>query len=239
MNILLNDPPRSRREGKTDFVNFGTLLAESDIVTVHVPLSFVGEYKTYQLFNEKSFNKLKKGTWFINTSRGEVTDTASLKKALETGRLGGAVLDVWENEPDIDMELATLEKEKGRLEKSIQSNNNTVAKENDNLAIQNDELTTVSAGITDNNSQLSTMDDGPAKDERIKYIKDLEKRKKKALSSIEASENKIKNAENDTFRANSEIPRNESMQDSVKERIVQQEMVVQKFTDKLANIKLY
>jgi erythronate-4-phosphate dehydrogenase len=46
-----------------------------------------------------------KGTWFINSSRGEVADTQSLKKLLHSGKLGGAVLDVWENEPDIDIEL--------------------------------------------------------------------------------------------------------------------------------------
>ena len=105
MNILLNDPPRSRNEGKAKFVNLGTLLAESDIVTVHVPLSFMGEDRTYHLFDENNFGEMKKGAWFFNSSRGEVTDTFSLKKALGTDKLCGAVLDVWENEPDIDIEL--------------------------------------------------------------------------------------------------------------------------------------
>ena len=105
MNILLNDPPRSRNEGKAKFVNLGTLLAESDIVTVHVPLSFAGEDKTYHLFDDNNFRKMKKGAWFFNSSRGEVTDTFSLKKVLGTDKLCGAVLDVWENEPDIDLEL--------------------------------------------------------------------------------------------------------------------------------------
>ena len=105
MNVLLNDPPRSRQEGEKNFVNLGTILYESDIVTVHVPLNMVGEDSTHHLFNEKSFKKMKKGAWFFNSSRGEVTDTASLKQALGSGKLGGAVLDVWENEPDIDLEL--------------------------------------------------------------------------------------------------------------------------------------
>lgn len=105
MNVLLNDPPRSRDEGKTKFVDFSKLLSESDIITVHVPLNFVGEDKTYHLFDEKIFRKMKKGVWFFNSSRGEVTDTASVKKVLGTGKLGGAVLDVWENEPDIDLKL--------------------------------------------------------------------------------------------------------------------------------------
>ncbi len=105
MNILLNDPPRAREEGISGFVNLGNILYESDIITIHTPLSVVGEDKTYHLFNEKSFKKMKKGAWFINSSRGEVTDSASLRHALETTKLGGAVLDVWENEPDIEKDL--------------------------------------------------------------------------------------------------------------------------------------
>jgi erythronate-4-phosphate dehydrogenase len=105
MKVLLNDPPRARAEGDKNFVSLGTVLFESDIVTAHVPLNIVGEDSTYHLFNEKAFKKMKKGTWFINTSRGEIMDTPALKKALGTNKLGGAVIDVWEHEPDIDLEL--------------------------------------------------------------------------------------------------------------------------------------
>jgi erythronate-4-phosphate dehydrogenase len=105
MNVMLNDPPRARREGDKNFELLGNLLYEADIITVHVPLNIVGEDKTYHLFNEKSFKKMKKGAWFINSSRGEVTDTQALKKVLEAGKLAGAVIDVWENEPDIDLDL--------------------------------------------------------------------------------------------------------------------------------------
>jgi len=105
MNVLLNDPPRARKEGRDNFVDLGTIFYKSDIVTLHVPLNVVGEDCTWHLFDEKSFKKMKKGTWFINTSRGEVMVTNALKKALDSGKLAGAVLDVWENEPDIDIEL--------------------------------------------------------------------------------------------------------------------------------------
>ena len=105
MRVMLNDPPRARKEGSTEFHSLGTILYESDIVTVHVPLNVVGEDNTYHLFNEKSFKKMQKGTWFINSSRGEVTDTCALKETLRSGKLGGAVIDVWENEPDIDIGL--------------------------------------------------------------------------------------------------------------------------------------
>jgi len=102
---LLNDPPRARKEGNENFVLLGNVLYEADIITVHVPLNIVGEDKTYHLFNERSFKKMKKGTWFLNASRGEVTETSALKKALESGKLAGSVVDVWENEPDIDLDL--------------------------------------------------------------------------------------------------------------------------------------
>src|SRR5450759_3222012 len=105
MNVLLNDPPRARTEGKKDFHSLKTVLYESDIVTVHVPLNIVGEDFTYHLFDEKSFKKINKGALFINSSRGEVTDSYALKKVLGSGKLSGAIIDVWENEPDIDLEL--------------------------------------------------------------------------------------------------------------------------------------
>jgi len=105
MKILLCDPPRAEKEGSWNFVTMGNILNESDIITLHVPLNIVGKNSTYHLFNDRSFKKMKKGAWFINSSRGEVTDTASLKRTLISGKLGGSVIDVWENEPDIDHEL--------------------------------------------------------------------------------------------------------------------------------------
>ena len=105
MNVLLNDPPRARIEGDREFVNIDTILRDADIVTVHVPLTMTGEDRTYHLFDEKFFSKMKRGSWFFNTSRGEVADSAALKNALVTSVPGGAVIDVWEKEPDIDTGL--------------------------------------------------------------------------------------------------------------------------------------
>lgn len=105
MKVLLNDPPRARKGEKEKFQNLDTILHESDIVTVHVPLNIVGEDCTYHLMDDKKFKKMKKGAWFINSSRGEVTDSVALREILWKGNLGGSVLDVWENEPDIDLEI--------------------------------------------------------------------------------------------------------------------------------------
>jgi erythronate-4-phosphate dehydrogenase len=108
MNVLLNDPPRARKEGTKNFVDLDTLLKESDIITIHVPLNFVGDDKTFKLLNDRSIRKIRKGAWLINTSRGEVVYTSALKKAVCAGKLGGVILDVWENEPDIDYELLEM-----------------------------------------------------------------------------------------------------------------------------------
>jgi erythronate-4-phosphate dehydrogenase len=105
IRVLINDPPRARQEGIKGFVDLDTVLREADILTLHVPLTFVGRDKTYHMVNDKTIKKLKRGVWLINSSRGEVAETNSLKKVSDSGRLGGAILDVWEHEPDIDLSL--------------------------------------------------------------------------------------------------------------------------------------
>ena len=140
---------------------------------------------------------------------------------------------------EIDKELSSLEKEKNRMQKSISSNNTIITNEKENITIQNNELTTVAAAIIEHNRQLDTMSTGPAKEEKMKYIKDLDKRKAKAQSSIESSENKINKTNNDTDKTNAEIPKNVKMQEQVNEKIQAQQAVLQKFTDKLKKIKSY
>jgi len=105
MKVLLNDPPRARKEKTKDFVSLDELLAESDIISLHVPLSMAGIDKTWHLFDNDTFNKVRMGTWFINSSRGEVVNTEALKEALIRDRLAGSVIDVWEKEPEIDIPL--------------------------------------------------------------------------------------------------------------------------------------
>lgn len=105
MKVKLNDPPRARKEGEKGFVDLYEIIETCDIITLHVPLNRSGDDKTYHLFNEDLFAKMKPGAWFFNSSRGEVVETAALKSALSSGKLEGVVLDVWENEPAIDMDL--------------------------------------------------------------------------------------------------------------------------------------
>lgn len=108
MKVLLNDPPRARLEGSKNFRSLETVLSESDIITVHVPLNLIGEDYTFHLFDEENFYQIRKGSWFINSSRGEVANTDAVKQALNTGRLQGAIIDVWEDEPDIDLDLMRM-----------------------------------------------------------------------------------------------------------------------------------
>jgi chromosome segregation ATPase len=140
---------------------------------------------------------------------------------------------------EVEKELSSLEKEKTRMQKSIQSNNTTIANEKENITIQNNEMTSVSAAIIEHNKQLDTMTTGPAKDEKVKYIKDLEKRKKKAESSIESSQNKINKANDDINKTNAEIPKNEKMQEQVIDKKDKQQAVYDKFADKIKKIKSF
>ena len=75
--------------------NLKELLSQSDIVSIHVPLT----RETEHLFNEEMIFSMKPGAILVNTSRGKVVDTKALLKALKTGHLLGAALDVYENEP--------------------------------------------------------------------------------------------------------------------------------------------
>lgn len=104
MTVLQNDPPRERANGGSQFLPLDEL-RECDILTIHVPLTMVGEDKTFHLLSEEQFAKMKEGIVIINTSRGSVVDGEALKQALRVGRCSGAVLDVWENEPAIDSGL--------------------------------------------------------------------------------------------------------------------------------------
>ena len=108
MRVLLNDPPRARAEGQEAFTDLDTILAESDIVTVHVPLTRSGADATWHLFDAGRLARMRPSQILINSSRGPVVDNAALKETLLKGGLKAAVLDVWEGEPDLDPELVGL-----------------------------------------------------------------------------------------------------------------------------------
>jgi erythronate-4-phosphate dehydrogenase len=104
MKTVLNDPPLARKTGDPAYRPLDDIFA-CDFITLHTPLTQDGPDKTYHLADAAFFNKLKKGTFFLNTSRGSVMETNALKQAMAQKKLAGVVLDVWENEPAIDPEL--------------------------------------------------------------------------------------------------------------------------------------
>ena len=108
MNVLINDPPRAEKEGADGFVELSEILEKSDFITLHVPLEYEGKYPTYHMCSDDFFAKMRKNPVFINSSRGEVTDTEALKKAVREHIVSKVAIDVWENEPEIDSELLSL-----------------------------------------------------------------------------------------------------------------------------------
>lgn len=105
MRVLLNDLPRQDKEGNANFSSLQTLAEECDILTFHVPLYKEGKYKTLHLADDAFFRSLKRRPVIINTSRGEVIETNALLNALENNLISDAIIDVWENEPDINLTL--------------------------------------------------------------------------------------------------------------------------------------
>lgn len=104
MRVYLCDPPMER-EGLCGFISLEGILRECDIITFHVPLTHTGIDKTEGMIGTDLVNRVNRGTILINTSRGEIADEAALLEGLNTGKLGGVVLDVWQNEPDINKQL--------------------------------------------------------------------------------------------------------------------------------------
>jgi len=107
MQVLLNDPPLQRQTGDVKYLPLEELFG-CDFLTLHTPLTFDGPDKTHHLADESFFGTLKEGCVFVNASRGGVVDGGALKAAMRRGRLRAVVLDVWEKEPAIDVELLKM-----------------------------------------------------------------------------------------------------------------------------------
>lgn len=108
MNVLLNDPPRERKEGPDGFVNLKRILDKADIISLHVPLNMEGADKTHHLAGEDFFRSWKNPELLVNTCRGEVMDTQALLNHNKDQNQTDFIIDCWENEPDIDLNLLEL-----------------------------------------------------------------------------------------------------------------------------------
>jgi erythronate-4-phosphate dehydrogenase len=105
--VLVCDPPRQALEGG-DYVNVQQVLDECDVISLHTPLERLGEHPTHHLFDSARLAALKQGSWLINASRGAVVDNQALRELLSQRGDLQVVLDVWEGEPQADVELAGL-----------------------------------------------------------------------------------------------------------------------------------
>jgi lactate dehydrogenase-like 2-hydroxyacid dehydrogenase len=101
MKVIYNDAVRAALDVEkgfhAEFRDLDAVLAEADFVSVHVPLLS----ETRGLFDAAKFARMKRTAFLINTSRGPVVSEAALVQALETKKIAGAALDVYENEPSI------------------------------------------------------------------------------------------------------------------------------------------
>lgn len=99
MKILYYDVVRAPKEVEeelgAEYRDLESLLRESDIITIHTPLT----KETYHLINDERLKLVKKGAILINAARGPIVDTNALVRALSEGRIAGAGLDVFEEEP--------------------------------------------------------------------------------------------------------------------------------------------
>jgi len=107
MKVIVNDPPLQRETNERKFSTFEEAL-RCDIVSFHVPLNRSGIDRTVHLLNEENIHLLKSNAIVINSSRGPVLSNEALKKRLKEKRDIYAVIDVWETEPNYDLQLLEL-----------------------------------------------------------------------------------------------------------------------------------
>ncbi|HGA2315993.1 TPA: 4-phosphoerythronate dehydrogenase PdxB [Pseudomonas putida] len=105
--VLVCDPLRQAVEGG-DYVSLATILEQCDVISLHTPLQRGGAHPTWHLLGAAQLAQLRQGAWLINASRGPVVDNAALRELLLDREDVHAVLDVWEGEPQVDLQLADL-----------------------------------------------------------------------------------------------------------------------------------
>ena len=96
--------PFLTQEKVADLVDFADVL-ETEIICLHTPYTTDGPYPTHHLFDRQALEKLKPGTLLLNAGRGAVIDNAALLDLLEKGADISVALDVWEGEPDLNLQL--------------------------------------------------------------------------------------------------------------------------------------
>lgn len=109
MKVIYNDVRRLdadlEKELDVKYVDFDTLVSESDVITLHAPAL----PSTEGIFNSEVFKKMKNTAYLVNAARGVLVKENDLVNALQSGEIAGAGLDVFEHEPEVSSELRALD----------------------------------------------------------------------------------------------------------------------------------
>ena len=105
VKVLQSDPLRAANEPDFPHLDVAELLTQVDAVSFHVPLVKTGAYPTFKLINPQNLQQLPAHVAIINASRGEVTCNQALLAEAKSGKQRPLVLDVWDNEPNVLLEL--------------------------------------------------------------------------------------------------------------------------------------
>ncbi len=108
LRVLINDPPLQRQKTPGHWVSLQEVLMESNFVSFHVPMIRTGQDRTLHLITHDEYELMRPNAYVINTSRGGVVENGGLFDSIGEMLIAGAVLDVWENEPEIDRGLLNL-----------------------------------------------------------------------------------------------------------------------------------
>jgi erythronate-4-phosphate dehydrogenase len=106
VKTIINDPPLKDESGDGQYRDIHEIFS-ADIITLHVPLTGDGPYPTQNLLDAQFLSQLNDDVILLNTARGGVINEAALKNHLASHENMKVILDVWEDEPDIDLELFT------------------------------------------------------------------------------------------------------------------------------------
>jgi chromosome segregation ATPase len=193
-----------------------------------VELRAAVELKKDVYIDKQSSEMLKLENYLKDFAKNQYTETAGSQLKIEEDTLR-----------QLKKMLSEYEKGESNLKDDIRSSEKSIKEEEDNLTAVNSDLEALVVEIDNQNTQLASMTEGNVKDDKAKYLKELDKRKRKLRNDIESSEKKIKKANQTIENAQKEIPGKQSLQEEVKKKIAAQELVVQKYEQKLAAIKLY
>jgi DNA repair exonuclease SbcCD ATPase subunit len=193
-----------------------------------VELRAAVELKKDVFIEKQSSEMLKLETYLKDFAKNQYIQTASSQLKVEEDTLR-----------ELKKMLSDYEKKESNLKDDIKSSEKSIKEEEDIITALNSDLETLSAEIEGENTRFASMTEGSVKNDKEKYIKDLDKRKKKIGNDIESADKKIKKANKTIEDAQKEIPEQQSLQEQVKTKIAARELVVKKYEQKLAAIKLY